>query len=77
MKVRPYLIDIALNSETVKKIFSLFVFAIVQTCAFAQEKALDLIVPIIGKKRSAALLAALWDFENLKDVRVLRKLYQA
>ena len=42
MKVRPYLIDIALNSETVKKIFSLFVFAIVQTCAFAQEKALDL-----------------------------------
>ena len=42
-----------------------------------EEKALDLIVPILGKKRSAALLAALWDFENLKDVRVLRKLYTA
>ncbi len=42
-----------------------------------EEKALDLIVPILGKKRSAALLAALWDFENLKDVRVLRKLYSA
>lgn len=40
-----------------------------------EEKALDLIVPILGKKRSTTLLAALWDFENLKDVRVLRKLY--
>jgi hypothetical protein len=46
------------------------------TRAEEEEKALDLIVPILGKKRSAALLVALWDFENLKDVRVLRKLYQ-
>jgi 2-methylcitrate dehydratase PrpD len=41
------------------------------------EKALDLMVPILGKQRSAALLKALWDFENLKDVRSLRKLYSA
>lgn len=40
-----------------------------------QEKALDLIVPILGRKRSAALLAALWDFEGLQDVRRLRALY--
>jgi 2-methylcitrate dehydratase PrpD len=40
-----------------------------------EEKALDLIVPILGKRRSDALLAALWDFDNVKDVRLLRKLY--
>ena len=39
-------------------------------------KALDLIVPILGKKRSDSLLAALWNFEKIKDVRTLRKLYQ-
>ena len=42
-----------------------------------EEKALDLIVPILGKKRSAALLSAQWDFESIKDVRTLRKLYSA
>jgi 2-methylcitrate dehydratase PrpD len=41
-----------------------------------QEKALDLLVPVLGQKRSAALLAALWDFESVKDVRALRKLVQ-
>jgi 2-methylcitrate dehydratase PrpD len=45
------------------------------TPAEEEEKALDLIVPILGKARSQALLVALWDFEQLKDVRVLRKLY--
>jgi 2-methylcitrate dehydratase PrpD len=40
-----------------------------------EEKALDLIVPILGKRHSDALLAALWDFDNVKDVRLLRKLY--
>ncbi|MGQ0750136.1 MAG: MmgE/PrpD family protein [Betaproteobacteria bacterium] len=40
-----------------------------------EEKALDLIVPILGKRRSETLLAALWQFENLKDVRALRRLY--
>jgi 2-methylcitrate dehydratase PrpD len=42
-----------------------------------EEKALDLIAPILGKKRSAALLAALWNFDKLKDVRALRRLYAA
>ena len=41
-----------------------------------EEKALDLIVPILGKRRSQALLAVLWDFENIKDVYSLRSLYQ-
>ena len=40
-----------------------------------QEKALDLIAPVLGKHRTNALLAALWDIEHVKDVRVLRKLY--
>ncbi len=34
------------------------------------------IVPILGKQRSHALLAALWDFEKIKDVRALCRLYQ-
>ncbi len=42
-----------------------------------EEKALDLIVPILGKKRSADLLFALRNIENLKNVRDLRKLYVA
>jgi len=46
------------------------------TRAEEEEKALDLIVPVLGKQRSLALLAALWDFEKIKDVRALRKLYQ-
>jgi hypothetical protein len=41
-----------------------------------EEKALDLIVPILGRRRSDALLAALWDFDNIKDVRLLRRLYE-
>ena len=39
------------------------------------EKALDLIAPILGKQRGHALLAALWNFETIKDVRALRRLY--
>ena len=41
------------------------------------EKALDLIVPILGRKRSTALLDALWKFDRIADVRALRKLYVA
>jgi len=41
------------------------------------EKALDLIVPILGRKKSAALLDALWNFDEIADVRALRKLYAA
>ena len=39
------------------------------------EKALDLIAPILGKQRSYALLAALWDFEKISNVRSLRRRY--
>lgn len=42
-----------------------------------EEKALDLIAPVLGKRRSDQLLAALWNFDKLKDVRELRKLYWA
>jgi len=42
-----------------------------------EEKALDLIVPVIGPRRSRALLDTLWNFERLDDVRALRKLYAA
>lgn len=41
-----------------------------------EEKALDLIVPILGKARSGELIAQLWNFEKIADVRALRKLYQ-
>jgi 2-methylcitrate dehydratase PrpD len=40
-------------------------------------KALDLIVPILGKERSQTLLDTLWNFENISDVRSLRALYRA
>ena len=40
-----------------------------------EEKALDLIVPILGKVRSRELIAALWNFDSIKDVRSLRRLY--
>ena len=39
-------------------------------------KALDLIVPVLGKARSNELLAQLWNFEKLADVGALRRLYQ-
>lgn len=41
------------------------------------EKALDLLVPVLGRRKADALIAALWRFDELKDVRALRKLYQA
>jgi 2-methylcitrate dehydratase PrpD len=42
-----------------------------------QEKALDLIVPVLGRRRAEALTRALWDFDRIKDVRSLRKLVGA
>lgn len=45
------------------------------TRAEEEEKALDLIAPVLGKRRAQGLLAALWDFERIKDVGSLRKLY--
>ncbi|MEO8441323.1 MAG: MmgE/PrpD family protein [Betaproteobacteria bacterium] len=46
------------------------------TPAEENEKALDLIVPILGRRKADALLAALWNFEKITDIRTLRKLYQ-
>ena len=40
-----------------------------------QDKAYDLIAPVLGARRAQQLLAALWDIERVKDVRALRKLY--
>jgi 2-methylcitrate dehydratase PrpD len=41
-----------------------------------EEKALDLMTPVLGRARSRALLDELWDFERVSDVRRLRRLYQ-
>ena len=43
----------------------------------AEQKALALIAPVLGKKRARDLLAALWKIDAIKDVRSLRKLYSA
>ncbi|HET9662693.1 MAG TPA: MmgE/PrpD family protein [Burkholderiales bacterium] len=40
-----------------------------------QEKALDLIAPILGGKRSRDLLDALWSADKIKDMRSLRRCY--
>ena len=42
-----------------------------------EEKALDLVEPVLGKRRSRTLLAQLWEFDRIEDVRALRRLYQA
>jgi 2-methylcitrate dehydratase PrpD len=47
------------------------------TPAEEEEKALDLMAPVLGRRRSAELLARLWNFEKIKDVRELRRLYAA
>jgi 2-methylcitrate dehydratase PrpD len=39
------------------------------------EKALDLVAPILGKHRAPELLDVLWNIERVKDVRALRRLY--
>jgi len=46
------------------------------TAAEENEKALDLIAPVLGPRRAAALLDALWKFDTLSDVRSLRALYR-
>lgn len=40
-----------------------------------QEKALDLMAPVLGKARSQELISALFSLEKIKDARVLRRLY--
>jgi 2-methylcitrate dehydratase PrpD len=41
-----------------------------------EAKALDLIVPVLGRARTEALLAQLWNLEKIGDVSALRPLYQ-
>jgi hypothetical protein len=47
------------------------------TRAEEEEKALDLLVPVLGKRRARSLLDALWNIDRLDNVRKLRKLYAA
>ena len=42
-----------------------------------EEKALDLVAPILGKQRSQELLKTLFNIEKVKDARALRRLYSA
>ena len=42
-----------------------------------EEKASDLLVPILGKTRSMDLMSAVFNIESIKDARALRKLYAA
>ncbi len=41
-----------------------------------QAKALDLVVPVLGRPRSEELLGELWNLEKIADVSALRPLYQ-
>lgn len=41
-----------------------------------EVKAIDLIAPILGKQKAAALLSALWSLDKLDNVRKLRRLYR-
>jgi hypothetical protein len=47
------------------------------TRAEVEGKALDLLVPVIGRKRSEKLCAAIWGAEKIRDVRALRPLLRA
>jgi hypothetical protein len=40
-------------------------------------KALDLMAPVLGKKRSLALMSALFEIESVANVRRLRRLFTA
>lgn len=42
-----------------------------------EEKSLDLIAPVLGKLRAQALMAAVWNFDRIRNVRSLRELFCA
>jgi hypothetical protein len=42
----------------------------------ATSKCYDLIAPVIGTRKARRLIDAVWDLENLTDVRKLRTLYR-
>lgn len=46
------------------------------TPAEENEKAIDLLAPVLGARKANALIAALWKFDELEDVRTLRRWYQ-
>jgi 2-methylcitrate dehydratase PrpD len=46
------------------------------TPAEENEKALDLVGPVLGARKGAALVAALWKIDQMKDVRALREFYR-
>ena len=46
------------------------------TRAEVEAKALDLLAPVVGRRRSAALCAAIWGVEKIRDVRSIRRLLQ-
>lgn len=48
-----------------------------QTRQDMEEKALDLMGPVLGPRRTRTLLAKLWSFERIGNVRALRKLLVA
>ena len=41
------------------------------------EKCLGLCAPVLGKKRAAELIAAVWNIERVNNLRLLRPLLQA
>jgi hypothetical protein len=41
-----------------------------------EAKALDLLIPLLGRERSRELTTRLWKLENIPDVSTLRPLYQ-
>jgi len=40
-------------------------------------KALDLVAPVLGRKRGEALIAAVWGIEKIRDARALGALCRA
>ena len=40
------------------------------------EKARELIAPVLGSKKADSLIDLLWKFDDVKDVRSLRPFYQ-
>lgn len=47
------------------------------TRAEEEEKSLDLVAPILGRRRAQALAQAIWNFERMPDIRALRPLLQS
>ena len=47
------------------------------TRAEVDEKGFHLLAPVLGKRRARLLCNAVWDLENVEDLRTLRSLLQA